>query len=127
MTRHPASKQDPVPLSETGSSQDEASPDGGIQQYQEWRVLRFNEETVQSVARVAVSDGDQHGDGHLVQRADCMAFLYMKTMGAAGSLQVLVPFKCDLVRFASSGAIQIPDKIGHIKETQQSEQQSQGI
>ena len=55
---------------------------------QEWRVLRFNEETVQSVARVSVGS-DNGSEVRAEQRPDCMAFLYMKTIGAAGSPQVL--------------------------------------
>ena len=58
--------------------------------FQEWRVLRFNEETVQSVARISVGSSDSP-EVTAQQRPDCMAFLYMKTIAAAGSLQVLPP------------------------------------
>ena len=97
VTSHPASKHDPVPLHDSAACPQEASQlrqqagsngSHSKEELQEWRVLRFNEETVQSVARVSI--GSSEGLGVTAQqRPDCMAFLYMKTIGAAGSLQVL--------------------------------------
>jgi len=97
VTRHYASKEDPVPLEVSSPRRhDLTSPRQGVtenpvasssgqegERWQEWRVLRFNEETVQSVARTeVVVEGD--GGEVVVQRGDCMAFLYMKTLAAAG-------------------------------------------
>lgn len=96
VTRHPASKHDPVPLSEPGEKSHESTAlhdQGSDKQFQEWRVLRFNEETVQSVARVSASRETLADRSELAQHPDCMAFLYMKTIGAAGSLQVFVAFE----------------------------------
>lgn len=98
MTCHPASKHDPIPIHATAACPEEASQLEQEQQhhsnashssreFQEWRVLRFNEETVQSVARVSVGSS-RSTEASVQQRPDCMAFLYMKTIGAAGSLQV---------------------------------------
>ena len=47
-------------------------------------MLRFNEDTRQSVARVVVTKDLQSGETSVMQRSDCMAFLYMKTLAAAG-------------------------------------------
>ena len=101
MTCHPASKHDPIPIHASVACPEEASQLEQEQQhhsnashssreFQEWRVLRFNEETVQSVARVSVRSR-RSTEASVQQRPDCMAFLYMKTIGAAGSLQVFLP------------------------------------
>lgn len=50
---------------------------------QEWRVLRFNEVTRQSVNRVQQLSQDG-GDGITIQSA-CLAFEYLKTMASAGT------------------------------------------
>lgn len=47
-------------------------------------MLRFNDETRQSVARVTVSR-DAGGRVTVRQQPDCLAFLYMKTLAATGA------------------------------------------
>lgn len=83
VTSHAASHQEP-PLAERL----QRGAEGGM--LQEWRVLRFNEITRQSVARVwQPADGSS---GALAQ-ADCLGMEYLKTMASAGEsdckLQVL--------------------------------------
>ena len=48
---------------------------------QEWRVLRFNNATRQSVVRVGLLC-----DGRVRQHEACLAFPYLKTMAAACAL-----------------------------------------
>ena len=88
VTSHPASEEDTVPLQASHPDADvchsPAEASTSATQFQEWRVLRFNEDTRQSVARVVVIKDLQSGDTSVVQRSDCMAFLYMKTLAAAG-------------------------------------------
>lgn len=67
-----------------------------LERFQEWRVLRFNEETRQSVARVTVAVGAD-GSTVLTQRPDCMAFLYMKTMASAG--KCMLSHYCRTIHF----------------------------
>ena len=53
-------------------------------------MLRFNEDTRQSVARVIVTKDLQSGETSVMQRSDCMAFLYMKTLAAAGLIRPML-------------------------------------
>ncbi|KAK9915588.1 hypothetical protein WJX75_001243 [Coccomyxa subellipsoidea] len=75
VTSHAASHQEP-PLAERL----QRGAEGGM--LQEWRVLRFNEITRQSVARVwQPADGSS---GALAQ-ADCLGMEYLKTMASAAA------------------------------------------
>ena len=53
---------------------------------EEWRVLRFNGTTRQSVARVTLS-----ADGHIAAQPDCLAFEYMKSLAASGAGRLISP------------------------------------
>ncbi|KAI5066270.1 hypothetical protein GOP47_0018894 [Adiantum capillus-veneris] len=50
----------------------------------EWRVLRFNHETRQSVAKVVVVEGQDYEEPYLVQVPSCLAFEYLKSMVSVG-------------------------------------------
>ena len=93
MTRHYASKQDPVPLFQSAMDPNDASAiRARLKQIlsesqnvsEEWRVLRFNDITVQSVARTIVGETED-SVVDVMQRGDCMAFLYMQTIASAGA------------------------------------------
>ena len=73
VTAHAATRQDPPPQ---GMS-------AGRLVWQEWRTLRFNEATRQSVAKVWVADG---ADGTVHAQAECLGMEYVKTMAATGAL-----------------------------------------
>ena len=73
VTSHAASHQEPA-----SAELFQRSAGGGM--LQEWRVLRFNEVTRQSVARVwQPADG-----GSAVAQAECLGMEYLKTMASAG-------------------------------------------
>ena len=97
VTRHYASKQDMVPLCESTVDNETATHlrsqlksilEESESVFEEWRVLRFNNSTVQSVARTIVGETNR-GEVAVVQRADCMAFLYMQSIAAAGEYLIL--------------------------------------
>jgi hypothetical protein len=75
VTAHAASRQDPPPG--TGL-------EGGARAWQEWRTLRFNEATRQSVAKVWVHEGVQGGGGREHAQPECLAMEYLKSMASAG-------------------------------------------
>ena len=64
---------------------------GPASEQQQWRVLRFNGVTRQSVARVALQRmeggrGDALGEGWRLQaQPDCLAADYLKTVASAGA------------------------------------------
>ncbi|KAK9808659.1 hypothetical protein WJX72_001506 [[Myrmecia] bisecta] len=92
VTAHAASEQSP---SASGNgSEDHPS-------YQEWRVLRFNDDTRQSVAKVAVT---QRPDGGctIAAQPDCLAFEYLKTMAAAAASVDAVDLDPAVVEAATS-------------------------
>ena len=67
-----------------------SGPEAASEQ-QQWRVLRFNDITRQSVARVALQRvegawGDALGEGWRLQaQPDCLAADYLKTVASAGA------------------------------------------
>lgn len=94
MTRHYLSKQDLLPLFQSAVDYDDAAEireqirslsTHAQSLLEEWRVLRFNNRTVQSVARVIVGESEENHEIGIIQRGDCMAFLYMQSIGAAGN------------------------------------------
>ena len=73
VTAHAASRQDPPPGAALGA-------------WQEWRTLRFNEATRQSVAKVWVHEGRWQGSGGSVRaQPECLAMEYLKSMASAGA------------------------------------------
>lgn len=78
VTAHEATYQEPPPPEVAAQH-----PQGAAAVRQEWRTLRFNEETRQSVARLWVC---QHEDGRecVHAQADCLAMEYLKSMASAG-------------------------------------------
>lgn len=88
VTAHAASP-DKDPRAWEGSGLEDAEPE------QQWRVLRFNENTRQSVARVGLYRGRGPALGaadarkpdesvRLVAQPDCLAADYLKTVASAG-------------------------------------------
>ena len=74
VTAHAASRQDPP----SGAAMQ------GARAWQEWRTLRFNEATRQSVAKVWVLEGADGSAGSVRAQPECMAMEYLKSMASAG-------------------------------------------
>ena len=73
VTAHAAARQDPSPHGMAA----------GRVLRQEWRTLRFNEATRQSVAKVWVAEG---ADGRVHAQPECLGMEYVKSMASAGAL-----------------------------------------